>query len=51
MKGLRQLLLLHRGLGSDDEDASEEERIERVLFAWPGMYVCVCVCVCVCMYT
>jgi hypothetical protein len=35
-------LILHQGLGSDEEDASEEEKVERLLYAWPGIIrVCV----------
>ena len=36
--GLLQLLFLHRGLGSNEEDAAEEEKQGRLLYAWPGKH-------------
>jgi hypothetical protein len=33
---LSSVFVLHRGLGSDDEAASEEESYDRVLFYHPG---------------
>jgi len=34
---LVRLLIIHRGLGSSDEDASPEERMERVVFVLPPL--------------
>ncbi|EKU23451.1 hypothetical protein NGA_0699100 [Nannochloropsis gaditana CCMP526] len=34
--GVLQLLFVHEGLGSDEEGASEEERADRLLYAWPA---------------
>jgi len=36
--GVLQLLFVHEGLGSDEEGASEEERADRLLYAWPGLF-------------